>query len=1097
MTKVGDPVDVASGQVLLEQVDVELPAPLTLERLHLSSYRAGLWFGPSWTSSVDQRLEVDSEDVCYFSPDGMILTYPQAAVDVPVLPVEGPRWPLTLAQDGTYTLASPDRELRFGPLPGRGRAVLPVSSIIDRGGDRVDVDYDDLGAPRLLRHSRGYRVELRTHAGRVTGLRVLEPGRETGVLATRFGYDPRGRLTQVIDSSGAPQVFDYDPDGRITGWQDRNGHWYRYVYDAHGRCVRTVGDQGFYDGTFSYDPERRITAFTNSLGDTTEYHLNEAHQVVRMVDQLGNTTTSQWDRYDRLLSRTDPLGRTTSYEYTPDGELVAIIRPDGSRAPAGGAGVTGSARPGTQVTELDLFGRPRTSTDRAGRPTRFGWTVEGKPLSRLHPSGARELWRYDREGNEIEHVGMLGQVTRHEYGPFDLMTASVDATGARTTYEYDTELRLTAVTNPNGLTWRYTYDAAGRVIQEVDFDSRETRFAYDAAGQLTRQVNAAGETIEYGYDLLGRVVERRTAAETTTYTYDEAGRLLSADNGESRVTVERDPNGQVTAHRVDDRTVSFRYDERNLRIHRRTPSGVESAWSFDEAGRPTVLDTDGHTVLFGHDEADAEVERRVGALILRQSYDPEHRLAAQVALRTSAGTADAVVSQRRYDYRADGRLVGLEDADGDTVRFELDPADRVTAMTAPNRVEYYRYSASGTISASAGPGQDGERRYHGTLLAGVNMVGGAVTYHYDVQGRLTRRQERNPTGVVRTWHYAWNVHDRLTMVTTPDGVRWRYRYDPLGRRIAKQRLAGDGSVVEQIQFTWDGTVLVEQERIGTGIERQVVTWAYHPSRDHPVAQYEQIGTQRRFRTIMTDMIGTPVELLDERGTPAWRSQATLWGKDTPGAATPLRFPGQYADDETGLHYNVYRYYDPATGRYISQDPLGLAPAPDPMAYVANPHSATDPLGLTASCSPTRSPSPDERKHDDSTNASDTGSNKKQKQNHAPGDTKPVAPGDKAVADIVEPGGKPIGKPGSSPNIRMMSEQELDQVWHDIVKEYGPPKQREIQYKGENKGKIEYVETPDGGRIQLRDFSKSGGKTIDIDINIDGVSVDKIHRVRQP
>lgn len=84
------------------------------------------------------------------------------------------------------------------------------------------------------------------------------------------------------------------------------------------------------------------------------------------------------------------------------------------------------------------------------------------------------------------------------------------------------------------------------------------------------------------------------------------------------------------------------------------------------------------------------------------------------------------------------------------------------------------------------------------------------------------------------------------------------------------------------------------------------------------------------------------------GTLAGYQQHTLWGGTAwhpSGASTPLRFPGQYDDPETGLHYNNQRYYDPVTGAYLSPDPLGLAPSPNPHAYVPNPHVLTDPLGL--------------------------------------------------------------------------------------------------------------------------------------------------------
>ncbi|MFD1052418.1 hypothetical protein ACFQ1S_45955, partial [Kibdelosporangium lantanae] len=95
------------------------------------------------------------------------------------------------------------------------------------------------------------------------------------------------------------------------------------------------------------------------------------------------------------------------------------------------------------------------------------------------------------------------------------------------------------------------------------------------------------------------------------------------------------------------------------------------------------------------------------------------------------------------------------------------------------------------------------------------------------------------------------------------------------------------------------------------------------------------------------------------------------------------------------------------------------------------------------------------------------------------------PGDQAAADILEPNGEPIGEPGRSPDVRVMDEQQLEQTWQKLVDKYGPAEVTETP-----KGNIEYVRTPDGGRIQLRDFSKSGGKTIDI--NVDGVRTTKIH-----
>ncbi|MET9887933.1 RHS repeat-associated core domain-containing protein [Streptomyces sp. NPDC006430] len=207
-----------------------------------------------------------------------------------------------------------------------------------------------------------------------------------------------------------------------------------------------------------------------------------------------------------------------------------------------------------------------------------------------------------------------------------------------------------------------------------------------------------------------------------------------------------------------------------------------------------------------------------------------------------------------------------------------------------------------------------------------------------------------------TRRYTWDAEDRLTSLITPDDTTWRYRYDPLGRRTSKQRLTASGEVMEETFFAWDGPVLCEQTTVSSDLPHPVtLTWTYGGA--HPLTQTERIHSDSsqseidsRFFSIVTDLVGTPIELIDEVGETAWRTQATVWGKTTwnrdATAYTPFRLPGQYFDPESGPHHNVFRTYDPETARYLSPDPLGLAPAANPVDYVHNPHTWADPLGLT-------------------------------------------------------------------------------------------------------------------------------------------------------
>ena len=108
----------------------------------------------------------------------------------------------------------------------------------------------------------------------------------------------------------------------------------------------------------------------------------------------------------------------------------------------------------------------------------------------------------------------------------------------------------------------------------------------------------------------------------------------------------------------------------------------------------------------------------------------------------------------------------------------------------------------------------------------------------------------------------------------------------------------------------------------------------------------------------TDLNGAPLEVTDERGAVRWSGQYGSFGEvrhqsegfsrvvnRTAMAHQPLRYAWQYADGETGLHYNLFRYYDPQVGRFIVQDPIGLNGGWNLYQYAPNPLIWIDPLGL--------------------------------------------------------------------------------------------------------------------------------------------------------
>ncbi|MEU5983959.1 putative T7SS-secreted protein [Streptomyces sp. NPDC047434] len=1005
-----DPIDIATGRMLLPQTDITLPGslPLVFRRTFDSSHRSGRWFGPAWSSTVDQRLEIDSEGVIFSCDEGSLLAYPHPAPGVPVMPTHGRQWPLDRVEDG-YTITDPGTGRVRHFVDHSGELAL-LAQIDDRNGRWIAFEYDEAGAPISIVHHGGYHLKLTTTEGRVVALHLAgaaADGSDQEIL--RYGYTD-GHLTEVTNSCGRPLRFDCDEHGRITSWTDTNDSRYDYVYDDQDRCTYQSGANGHLAATFTWDDVDpttglRLTTFTDGMGHTERHLINDRAQVVAEIDSLGAVTRFEYDRHNRLLSRADPLDHVSRTTYDRDGRLLMVVRPDrrqtevdydvngmptrivgtdgnitrqtfddrGNRTsvtdPSGattafaydeGGRLTSVTDPLGATTRLvldnrglpvevtdplgattryayDAFGRTVQVTDALGAVTRMEWTVEGRPSRRTMPDGTVESWTYDGEGNCLSHTDAMGATTRFTYTDFDLLTSRTDPDGVRYEFSHDANLRLTRVTNPQGLTWDYAYDAAGRLATETDFDGRALSYRYDAAGRLTARVNGLGQTIRFDRDSLGRIVRKDAEGAVSSYEYDIFDQLASATGPDATLERLRDRYGLLVSETVNGRKLSFSYDAVGRRTGRTTPGGSTSTWSYDAAGRSAELTSSGRTLAFTHDVLGRETTRRIADFAaLTSSFDVMGRLTAQEV----TGHSGRRLQHRAYAYRADGGLVGITDALSGARRFDLDSAGRVTAVHARGWTEQYAYDDAGNQTEASWPATHpshsatGARAYQGTRIAAA----GSVRYEHDGQGRIVVRQKTRLSRKPDTWRYEWDAEDRLTAVTTPDGTLWRYGYDPLGRRISKR------SGLETVHFTWDGTTLCEQ-----ATDDVVLTWDHAGLR--PLAQTERRtdSTEERFFAIVTDLIGAPTELVDESGGVAWRTRTTLWGTTTwttsATAYTPLRFPGQYFDPESGLHYNYFRYYDPESARYLSQDPLGLTPAPNPATYVHNPHSWADPLGL--------------------------------------------------------------------------------------------------------------------------------------------------------
>jgi RHS repeat-associated protein len=849
----------------------------------------------------------------------------------------------------------------------RGR----LNQIRNESGQPLVYEYDD--ADRIVswtdRLGFQYRYEY-DQAGRV--IRGIGDG---GVLSSTFEYDDAARTTTVTDSlgnamsyhwderfrvvktidpNGAASLTEYDRLGRVTAYIDEIGRTTRYVLDEHGQPLRVERPDGS-TLELTYTPLRQLATLAADGRTLAAFEYDDRGNLLSLTDAAGSVERREYDEAGRPVSMTDALGRVRRFLCNPAGLIVQTTDAIGR----------------TGQTEYDAFGNPAVFRDPEGGELRLTWRIDGQLAERVLRDGTREQWRYDVGGNPIEYSDAMGAVTRFEYGPFGTLTARTDPDGVREELAYDTEQQLSAVRFAGGASWTYRYDAAGHLVGQTDFNGRSLIYRNDAADQLTEITDGSGLRTTFEYNALGDVVRRQDAdGSVTEFEYDERGFLVRVATADSTIEYTRDVRGRVLSETVDGLSVSYLYDEASRCTSRITPSGVTTTATYDAADQLLSVSGASAALRFEYDRLGLEVGRRLGrGAVLRQSWDDLGRLRTQSLLAGAEPEALNPVQERTFRYRADSYPVAIVDRLRGRRELELSPTGRVTRVAHSGTnigdgvwTEQYAYDPLGNISRTqiGGAGAEspaaGERTHTGTLL----REAGRYHYEYDERSRLVRRVARTLSGQRLEWRYAWNDQDQLIRLTTPRRGTWTYRYDPLGRRIAKRRVdpADQDRVLEEYTFAWDGVRLAEQTHVEPDGTRRTVTWDWSPGSWRALSQTERIWRgeagqgeyDELFFAIVTGLGDAPGELVTPDGRIAWTARTDLWGRRLPSDGRdhgycPLGLPGQYHDAESGLEYNYFRYYDPETGRYLTPDPLGREAGPNPHAYVPNPLVWIDPYGL--------------------------------------------------------------------------------------------------------------------------------------------------------
>ena len=756
---------------------------------------------------------------------------------------------------------------------------------------------------------------------------------------TKYVYDGANRQIQVIQGYGssvqATTTYTYDKVGDTVSVKDARSHAapsLTFPEDPNNPAPAT------FDIYYTYDALHRKVTETDGAGDTTSYTYDGDDDVTSMTNPRGNKTTYTYDELGALLSvdETAEGGGTTYYVYDANRNKIAQQDPNGNF-------VTYKYDKLNRLTDSYQFLTPGLLIAATTRSSLSGIAIyPSNPPATL---AVHWHYGYDPNSNQNLVIDPKGQETHMTYDFRDRL-ATVTYTNAADPslayqpltidYTYDLDDNLTGVketkTGPSGGTiteqYVYAFDALDCLTQSTrheDLGAADDIVTY-IGYTYDKQGNLKSETVPEANQLLPSGAPAPSTI-TTTYDYDSQNRLIAMHTGSGTTNYTYWPDGLVA---------SVQY-----------PNGVVAdssyADSYDAAGR--LIDLVNHTGSVGLDPGAASSQFLSS---FQYSYDPDSNRLAQT--ETHAWPTGLVIETTNYGYDKLDRLISVQyisvqnginaalsytyDNNGNRLtETGTDPTNNsqqvsltyaynrlnelmsVTDNITPSQSTAFTYDANGDRTQETIGQATTTTDANGNPVVTVGAIASVTPYFYNILDQLVKTTDHSNGGVV-TFDYDYSgMRDKL--IDAQEDTR--YLYDGSGKLV----LAYDGGT-DQTIFKYNyGLTLVS-------------TW--DPTNGEVFYLF--------------DLLGSTSELTNLSGTMVQGYQYDAWGnviQSYGSSSNTVEFTGQLSDSVTGLDYYGARYYDPATGTFITQDTyLGEDDLPislDRYVYAyANPLRYTDPTG---------------------------------------------------------------------------------------------------------------------------------------------------------